>query len=287
MSNLALAKSGDQTALGSITTNASAYLEQVKQTATSSVEYRKAAALVSAQLQQIPAVNLWQDSVLSKLDEVARAVYYSASIDLVKNAQNQMQSATETLAAIKSESSGKLALPANVNSATEINSSALKSLILQQEEQARLAKELLNQQNLLAVVDSFVTYPREGDGGMGPNALGNAFTGSGIYSTPTFFSSANGQSQVMGEAGPEAVMPLSRMSDGSLGIRALQFAQGSSTDSSAVLQVLMQLNANIEGLRSEVRADVTHNAKTAKLLDRVIPEGDSIAVTANFDGGLI
>ena len=31
-------------------------------------------------------------------------------------------------------------------------------------------------------------------------------------------------------------------------------------------------------LRAEVRADVSHNAKTAKLLDRVIPEGDAIKV---------
>jgi len=288
MSNLALATSGDQAALGSITTTASSYLEQVKQTATSTTEYRKAAALVSAQLQQIPAVNLWQDSVLSKLDEVTKAVYDSAAIDSVKNAQNQMQSATETLATIKSESASQLALPADVNSTAEINNAALKSLILQQEEQARLKEELMKQQKLIAVVESVVSpYPRENDGGMGANALGNAFTGSGIYSTPTFFSTADGKPQVMGEAGPEAVMPLSRMADGSLGVRTFNTPGNSSSDSSAVLQVLMQLNANIEGMRAEVRADVTHNAKTAKLLDRVIPEGDSIAVTANFDGGLI
>ena len=106
-------------------------------------------------------------------------------------------------------------------------------------------------------------------------ANGAAFTNS-IVSNPTAFNIGQ-----MGEAGPEAIMPLQRMPNGSLGV-------GSSNDnSSAVVDVLERLNANIEGLRSEVRADVTHNAKTAKLLDRVIPEGDSIAVTANFDGGLI
>lgn len=46
-----------------------------------------------------------------------------------------------------------------------------------------------------------------------------------------------------------------------------------------VVQAIAVLNQNLELLRAEVRADVQHNAKTAKLLDRVIPEGDSIKVS--------
>jgi hypothetical protein len=46
-----------------------------------------------------------------------------------------------------------------------------------------------------------------------------------------------------------------------------------------VVQAIAVLNTNLELLRAEVRADVQHNAKTAKLLDRVIPEGDSIKVS--------
>jgi hypothetical protein len=50
-------------------------------------------------------------------------------------------------------------------------------------------------------------------------AKGGAFT-NGIYSDPTVFKFAKGGSfGVMGEAGPEAVMPLKRGSDGSLGVR--------------------------------------------------------------------
>ena len=56
-------------------------------------------------------------------------------------------------------------------------------------------------------------------GGVTANADGNAFT-NGIYSSPTMFKFAGGgQFGVMGEAGPEAVMPLHRGSDGSLGVR--------------------------------------------------------------------
>lgn len=49
-------------------------------------------------------------------------------------------------------------------------------------------------------------------------ANGGAFTNS-IVSSPTAFSSANGLG-VMGEAGPEAIMPLTRTSSGALGVRA-------------------------------------------------------------------
>jgi len=56
-------------------------------------------------------------------------------------------------------------------------------------------------------------------GGVQMFAKGGAFT-NGIYSDPTIFKFAKGGSfGVMGEAGPEAVMPLKRGSDGSLGVR--------------------------------------------------------------------
>lgn len=50
-------------------------------------------------------------------------------------------------------------------------------------------------------------------------------------------------------------------------------------NTSGVIEAISMLNENISMLRAEVRADVSHNAKTAKLLDRVIPEGDYIKVS--------
>ena len=53
-----------------------------------------------------------------------------------------------------------------------------------------------------------------------PFTKGGAFT-NGVYNSPTLFKFANGgQFGVMGEAGPEAVMPLRRGPDGSLGVQA-------------------------------------------------------------------
>lgn len=50
-------------------------------------------------------------------------------------------------------------------------------------------------------------------------------------------------------------------------------------NSSGVVEAVNSLNDNISLLRAEVRADVSHNAKTAKLLDRVIPDGQTVQVS--------
>lgn len=59
------------------------------------------------------------------------------------------------------------------------------------------------------------------------NALGNVYDSpslsaysNGVYSTPKTFAFAKGAG-IFGEAGPEAIMPLTRASDGSLGVRAV------------------------------------------------------------------
>lgn len=57
-------------------------------------------------------------------------------------------------------------------------------------------------------------------GGVQMFANGGAFTNQ-VVSTPTAFGMAGGRRGLMGEAGPEAVMPLTRTADGSLGVKAL------------------------------------------------------------------
>lgn len=54
-----------------------------------------------------------------------------------------------------------------------------------------------------------------------------------------------------------------------------------SGNSSDVVAEIRAVKSELVMLRAEVRADVSHNAKTAKLLDRVIPEGNSIQVTVS------
>ncbi len=75
--------------------------------------------------------------------------------------------------------------------------------------------------NLMSLTGAFGTAQAKGgvwDSGIQMFAKGGAFTNT-IVSSPTTFPFAKGTG-LMGEAGPEAIMPLSRGPDGSLGVRA-------------------------------------------------------------------
>jgi phage-related minor tail protein len=52
----------------------------------------------------------------------------------------------------------------------------------------------------------------------GPNVV--PFARGGVVGSPTMFPMAGGRTGLMGEAGPEAIMPLKRGKDGKLGVQA-------------------------------------------------------------------
>mgnify|MGYP002129973879 CR=1 FL=1 len=93
-----------------------------------------------------------------------------------------------------------------------------------------------------------------------------AFANGGYY---------QGGMALVGEEGPELI----NFSNPGQVYTARQTASMLSGESSEVVAELKAVRSEIIMLRAEVRADVSHNAKTAKLLDRVIPEGDSVQVT--------
>jgi len=78
-------------------------------------------------------------------------------------------------------------------------------------------------------------------------ANGGAFTNS-IVSTPTAFGMAGGRMGVMGEAGDEAVMPLTRTAGGQLGVRAVGGNGGTSISLSAPVSLVME-DRSSEGLQ--------------------------------------
>ncbi len=76
-----------------------------------------------------------------------------------------------------------------------------------------------------------------------PNALGGVYDSQSlsayrnqIHDTPQFFAFAKGAG-VFGEAGPEAIMPLTRAPDGNLGVRALSSAVGGPTNINVTVQM--------------------------------------------------
>lgn len=104
-------------------------------------------------------------------------------------------------------------------------------------------------------------------------ANGSAFT-NGLYSSPTPFMFANGDgfgNGVMGEAGPEAVMPLQRGSDGRLGV----VANGGGSE---VVSELRALREEVTQLRADNRAE--RGAMVGSMLrsERIIDKWDHIGM---------
>jgi hypothetical protein len=99
-------------------------------------------------------------------------------------------------------------------------------------------------------------------------ATGGAFT-NGIVSRPTDFNIAQ-----MGEHGSEAIMPLANI-NGSLGVR---FAGASANDD--IVTELRALRSEVTNLRAEARSTAVSSNKTAKILERVTPDGVSLQTVA-------
>ncbi|QBX41440.1 phage tail tape measure protein [Pseudomonas fluorescens] len=83
-------------------------------------------------------------------------------------------------------------------------------------------------------------------------ANGGAFTNS-IVSTPTAFGMAGGRAGVMGEAGPEAIMPLTRTSSGKLGVLAAGGGSGTAISINAPVTVVTQ-DRGSEGMQIDQQA---------------------------------
>ncbi|WP_310620730.1 phage tail tape measure protein [Flexibacterium corallicola] len=74
------------------------------------------------------------------------------------------------------------------------------------------------------------------------------FAAGGVVSTPTFFPMSGGQTGVMGEAGSEAIMPLTRGADGRLGVAA----SGQANAPSIVVNVATQDAASFKRSQTHV-----------------------------------
>jgi len=104
--------------------------------------------------------------------------------------------------------------------------------------------------------------------GVTPYAKGGTFTNS-IVKSPTLFAYANGgQFGVMGEAGPEAIMPLKRGSDGSLGVQV----NGSNDNKPVVhVEVIVQGNATVQ----QERQTQTDGSELRRFIINVVNEGNA------------
>jgi hypothetical protein len=96
-----------------------------------------------------------------------------------------------------------------------------------------------------------------------------AYAKGGVFSQPSV--------GVFGEAGPEAVMPLARGSDGRLGVRA---SSDNSGNSAALLAEMQAMRAELAGFRSDQSKVPMDTREQKDLLVRVTRNGNSVLTTA-------
>ena len=97
----------------------------------------------------------------------------------------------------------------------------------------------------------------------------SAFSNS-IVDTPTFFAFAKGAG-VMGEAGPEAIMPLTRAADGSLGVRAVSSGVNTATGTgNTAITVHAPVNITQDGSAGEISN--ANTASTARQLEGIVQQ---------------
>lgn len=179
---------------------------------------KDAAAVAAAPLQQLKQLELDGSNFAKQLDTTLT----SSLNNLVSPIQDVMNGVTSLSDGFKN--AGVIILKA-------IQEMIIKMLIL-----APIAKGLQAAFGGFGGLGSLFSLSKSADGNvfqhskMQAFANGGAFTNS-VVSKPTFFANGGGLG-VMGEAGPEAIIPLQRGSNGQLGVQ--MFGQSSNDNSSAI-----------------------------------------------------
>lgn len=100
------------------------------------------------------------------------------------------------------------------------------------------------------------------------NAKGGAYASEGlsahsntIVNTPTYFAFAKGAG-LMGEAGPEAIMPLTRSADGSLGVRMVGGKSGSGVGGDTIIHQHFNISGNGDAALRQAMQEAAHKGAT-------------------------
>ncbi|MGM1226091.1 phage tail tape measure protein [Escherichia coli] len=122
-------------------------------------------------------------------------------------------------------------------------------------------------------------------GGAVANAKGGVYTSANlsaysnsIVDTPTYFAFAKGAG-LMGEAGPEAIMPLTRAADGSLGVRAVGSMNGSA---GLVYSPVYHIAIQNDGANGQIGPEAA--GTLVQLIDQRV---QAVMLSMRRDGGML
>jgi hypothetical protein len=274
---LSLAKGNDKDALATITNDAQAYLQAARDGVSTQAQYAAVLAQVKSELSNLPAVKGYDTQVLDALTLLNATATATNSVtgSVATNTQSQVA------ATIQMNDSSLVAISFNTSKALDFAASQVDLLL-----------KVVAATEKIAANPTTVVNQSSGGGGGGlvggliggaigavsgvlsvfGFAQGDVFGGSGVFTQPTSFNFGT-QLGALGEDGAEAVMPLKRMGDGALGVRAIfppiQMPLQTTADLSARID---QLDANNNAGNAAIAAAAS---KTAKVLSTA-STGDAI-----------
>lgn len=134
---------------------------------------------------------------------------------------------------------------------------------------------------VISAIGSYFTANAKGGVYSSPSL--SAFS-NGVYNSPQFFAFAKGAG-VFGEAGPEAIMPLTRAADGSLGVRAIGSGGAKSAGGNT-----FQINTNVTvtaGTTSQSVTSDTNDSYAMQLSKMIADVARGVVAQESQPGGII
>ncbi|EQA9736174.1 TPA: phage tail tape measure protein, partial [Pseudomonas aeruginosa] len=134
---------------------------------------------------------------------------------------------------------------------------------------------------VISAIGSYFTANAKGGVYSSPSL--SAFS-NGVYNSPQFFAFAKGAG-VFGEAGPEAIMPLTRAADGSLGVRAIGSGGAKSAGGNT-----FQINTNVtvtSGTTSQSVTSDTNDNYAMQLSKMIADVARGVIAQESQPGGII
>lgn len=216
------------------------------------------AAAEAAQVQQAAADaatkaaqqirDAWQSITDSIFEEVARIRGLITGTGTSSFAQAQFAFSQASTAALAGDQDAAKSLPKLSQTLLQIAGEQARSMVELSRIQMLTANSLANTGGSL-VSQYGLTIPQFANGGSYAGGLA-----------------------LVGERGPELI------NFNSPGFVHDSSSSATLLNSSNMAAAIDRLNANIDGLRTEIRADVKHNAKVASIMDRVASDGETLAV---------
>ena len=285
-SDLTLARAGDQDALARITGTADRLLNAGQQQFASGVNFQAVRDFVLASLESLPVTRSYDALILEELQKLGGAVDVEVGITMIRAITEELNALPEAernrliqsgevqrriLQAVLGTTGSALVTPGAIDRFVRQQVETTETIQISRsidDKIGRLLDALITlgtaQADHLAFIKTDLNHFWRRSLGEGGGVTVQArdwahsntdsivkFAQGGVFDGPVMFPMRGGATGLMGEAGPEAIMPLDRAPDGRLGVRA----STPRIDLSGLVAVVRELQREVAMLRAERAAD--------------------------------